>query len=139
MAVLGSFFTHYNYQLVDIIQLNEGNKITLSSKASDFRLQFEEGGEEVELPQHSPFASWKEARRFAGPLPFTFTYLPEKHQVLMIQGVRSNWTPKPVKVLSHHFSFLNQDPFQVGKLANAFMIRGIPYSWEKGKIDQWQP
>ena len=46
-----------------------------------------------------PFSDWKEARRFAGPLPFTFTYNPASKKVLVIEGVRENWKPAPLKVL----------------------------------------
>jgi hypothetical protein len=57
------------------------------------------GGEKIALPEGSPFADWKEARRFAGPLPFTFTYTAKKKQVLIIEGVRENWKPEPVRVI----------------------------------------
>ena len=55
--------------------------------------------EDIALPTASPFADWKEARRFAGPLPFTFTYNKKTKEVLIIEGVRENWTPRPVEVL----------------------------------------
>jgi hypothetical protein len=90
------------------------------------------------LPEHSPFADWKEARRFAGPLPFTFTYNKATKEVLIIEGVRQNWTPKPVKVIDYNFEFLNTIKLKNPVLANAFIINDIPYYWKKGKIEQWK-
>jgi hypothetical protein len=90
------------------------------------------------LPEHSPFADWKEARRFAGPLPFTFTYNKETKEVLIIEGVRQNWTPNPVKVIDYNFDFLSTLKLENPVLANAFIIKNIPYYWKKGKIEKWK-
>jgi hypothetical protein len=87
------------------------------------------------LPEHSPFADWNEARRFAGPLPFTFTYIKETKEVLIIEGVRQNWTPNPVKVIDYNFDFLSTIKLESPVLANAFIIKDIPYNWKKGKIE----
>ena len=105
---------------------------------SDFYVEIETlSDKEIAVPENSPFADWKEARRFAGPLPFTFTYKPETKEVLIIEGVRENWTPKPVKVLNHHFSFFDELKLPEIKLANAFIINNIPYHWKKGRIERW--
>lgn len=93
---------------------------------------------DVALPAGSPFASWQEARRFAGPLPFTFSCGESSKQVLIIEGVRENWTPVPVKVLHSHIRYLDTPQFQEARLANAFLIREIPYYWKKGKMDLWK-
>jgi hypothetical protein len=90
------------------------------------------------LPQNSPFSDWKEARRFAGPLPFTFTYNKKTKEVLVIEGVRENWTPAPVKIKDYNFAFLSSLNLQNSYLANAFIIKNIPYYWKKGKIEQWK-
>ena len=69
----------------------------------------------------------KEARRFAGPLPFTFYYNKEKKEVLIIEGVRENWIPKPIEITKHKVGFIDQFNFKNVHLANAFMIENIPY------------
>jgi hypothetical protein len=79
-----------------------------------------------------------EARKFAGPLPFTFTYNEETNEVLIIEGVRQNWDPKPVKVLDYNFEFLNYLKLENPILANAFIIKNIPYYWKKGKVELWK-
>ena len=138
MEWLGNIFTHYNYTTTDILQTNEDGKRTIKSLKSQFSVQFDDTVEAT-LPPDSPFSDWKEARRFAGPLPFTFTYDAAKKRVLIIEGVRENWTPKPLKIVDCHFDFLNTLPLQNAVLANAFIINDIPYHWKKGKIELWQP
>ena len=135
MSILGNIFTHYNYTRTDIdLQIN-GDHMAITSLQSDIQVMVELNQEDVPLPAGSPFKDWKEARRFAGPLPFTFTYDKIRKEVLMIEGVRENWTPKPVKVLSDHIGFVQS--FTDRRLANAFIIENIPYHWKKGVIDKW--
>ena len=55
-------------------------------------------GKPAPLPEGSPFPDLKEARKFAGPLPFTFDYEEETHSIVRIQGVRQRWNPEPVAV-----------------------------------------
>lgn len=138
MEFFGNIFTHYNYATTDINVTRQNNTINVSSQRSGFNVAVEYGNEEnTPLPHESPFASWKEARRFAGPLPFTFTYDQPNSEVLIIEGVRSNWTPKPVMVIDHHFTFINSLNLNEARLANAFIIQNIPYHWKKGKIEKW--
>lgn len=138
MEFLGNVFTHYNYTTTDIEQEKADGNYVVSSRKSNFEVEVELTDQEVGLPEGSPFLDWKTARRFAGPLPFTFTYLAEKQEVLIIQGMRQNWKPKPVKVLSQRFGWLDQAPFEGAVLANAFMIQDIPYQWQKGKKEVWK-
>jgi uncharacterized protein YqjF (DUF2071 family) len=139
MEFLGNTFTHYNYTTTDIRQKRHHNITEISSDKSAFAIRIEESeSENVALPAGSPFTDWKEARRFAGPLPFTFTVNKDKRQVLIIEGVRENWTPTPVKVIECNFSFLEKMNLQNIKLANAFIIRNIPYYWKKGKVEKWK-
>ncbi len=46
----------------------ERNYVTVSNLSDG------EGSRQLILPKGTPFGNWKEARRYAGPLPFTFTY-----------------------------------------------------------------
>jgi hypothetical protein len=138
MELLGNIFTHYNYTTTDIRQIRQNGTTVISSHKSEFSIRINDSGnDEMALPPGSPFADWKEARRFSGPLPYTFTWLPTENQVLTIEGVRENWKPQPVKVLQHEFSFINNFAFVGARLANAFIIRDIPYYWKRGKTEQW--
>lgn len=138
MELFGNIFTHYNYSTTDIAQNKKKHITEISSTKSGFKVEIESSDDEnISLPAGSPFDDWKEARRYAGPLPFTFTYNPTDKKVLIIEGVRENWKPSPVKVLNYNFSFIDKLHFSDARLANAFIIRNIPYYWKKGKIEQW--
>jgi len=58
--------------------------------------------------------------------------------VLIIEGVRENWTPRPVEVVKQHVGFIEEKKFSGIVLANAFLIENIPYYWKKGKIEKWK-
>jgi len=139
MEFFGNIFTHYNYTTTDIVQVKQNNRTEIFSKQSGFKILVEEASEEnISLPAGSPFANWKEARRFAGPLPFTFTTTLDGRKVLIIEGVRENWIPMPIRVIDYRFSFLENLNIPDIKLANAFVIENIPYYWKKGKVEQWK-
>jgi uncharacterized protein YqjF (DUF2071 family) len=138
MAVLGNVFTHYNYQTTDISFQQHGEIIEVQSSKSNLSVKVKAGDSDIALPAHSPFKDWKEARRFAGPLPFTFTYNAEKKEVLIIEGVREDWTPKPVEVIESHVGFVDRLQLKGAVLANAFVITNIPYYWKKGRKDAWK-
>ena len=138
MEFMGNIFTHYNYTTIDINQSETDGIKELSSIKSKFKLTLDQAEQDVSLPENSPFSNWKEARRYAGPLPFTFTYNKETKEVLIIEGVRQNWTPSPVKIIDYKFEFLDTIKLQNPILANAFVIRNIPYHWKKGKIELWK-
>ena len=137
MEWLGNIFTKYSYATTDIVVKKEPGTTTISSLKSDFRLQLITGEKEVELPTGSPFEDWREARRFVGPLPFTFSYDDASKQMLIIEGVRTNWHPTPVTVHSYEFSFLQTLHLKNFQLANAFEIKNVPYYWKQGVIVSW--
>lgn len=138
MAVLGNIFTHYNYVQTDISCHANAGQTTIVSKSSGIEIIVDTGQAAASLPVGSPFADWKEARRFAGPLPFTFTYNQLRKEVLIIEGVRENWTPKPIQVIKQEIGFINSMHLPGLVLANAFMIENIPYYWKKGRIERWK-
>ena len=138
MEFFGNMFTHYKYTTTDIVQVTSGNLKALRSEQSSFQLSIEETDAEIALPENSPFTDWKDARKFAGPLPHTFTVNRKDRTILTILGVRKNWKPTPVKVVDHQFEFLDQFQFKDIVLANAFEIKNVPYYWEKGKIEKWK-
>jgi hypothetical protein len=139
MAFFGNIFTHYNYRRTDVSIKTSAAATEISSKRSKLHVLTTEGKGPVPLPEGSPFADWKEARRYAGPLPFTFTYNAPKKEVLIIEGVREDWHPEPVRVKDYSIGFLEELGLADLPLANAFRIRNIPYHWKKGKRDPWIP
>lgn len=138
MELLGNVFTKYAYTTTDILCKSSRNYAEISSKRSKFNLSYKRIEDEpIPLPEGSVFPSWKEARRFAGPLPFTFNVDTKEHKVLIVEGVREDWKPQPIEVLFQSFDFLKQFHFKNIFLSNAFEIRNIPYAWKKGRIDRW--
>ena len=137
MEFFGNIFTHYNYTTTDIQQTTNGNSRIIESQRSKFNVIIEKTDNAIQIPEHSPFSDWKDARKFAGPLPFTFTFDNIEKTVLIIEGIRQNWKPEPLKITHYNFEFLNSLKLQNIVLANAFEIRNIPYHWKKGKIEKW--
>ncbi|MFV0566418.1 MAG: DUF2071 domain-containing protein [Flavobacteriaceae bacterium] len=137
MKFLGNIFTHYNYTTTDIGQITNGNFRTIKSEQSKFQVTIEQTNNNIQIPEESPFTNWKDARKFAGPLPHTFTYNKTDKTVLIIEGVRQNWNPKPIKIEGYNFGFLNNLKLQNVVLANAFEIKNVAYYWKKGKIEKW--
>lgn len=138
MSVLGNIFTHYKYTTTDIDFKRNEDKISIISEKSDLEIEVNLNNNNVNLPDNSPFKDWKEARRFAGPLPFTFSYNKKNKEVLIIEGVRENWIPKPIEITKNKVGFIKQFNFKEVVLANAFMIENIPYYWKKGKTEIWK-
>lgn len=139
MEFLGNIFTNYNYATTDILQNKRNGLTEIESIGSNFKISIDtQQAEHIPLPENSPFEDWKAARRFAGPLPFTFTYNEQTKAVLSIEGVRTNWIPEPIRITAHQVSFLEDLKVENAVLANAFMITNIPYYWKKGKIEIWK-
>lgn len=138
MEILGNIFTHYNYTTTDVDIILKDHFREINSNHSGLQIKIGTTTGKETLPGGSPFKDWITARKFAGPLPFTFTYNHEKKEVLIIEGVRQNWTPQPVSVCNYHISFLKNLNLKDLVLANAFIIQNIPYYWKKGKIERWK-
>jgi len=143
MEILGNAMTHYHYTTADIRASRTGNELSVVCKSADgrtdatVRVSTALPEDSLPLPSGSPFASWKEARRFAGPLPFTFDYETGTQRMLIVQGVREHWEPTPVQVQEAEVAFVHGSLFGGAPpvLANAFIVEDIPYRWEKGRVD----
>lgn len=137
MEFWGNIFTHYNYTTTDIKFTRDRNIVSVFSESSKLDISVRTADENIDLPPNTPFSNWVEARRYAGPLPFTFTYNDKTKEVLIIEGVRQNWTPKPVEVLKDKIGFIQDKKLKNVVLANAFMVENVPYHWKKGRKELW--
>ncbi len=138
MVCLGNLMTGYNYRLVETALSQAGDEFHVKTSLPDGKvtldLKFRTGGDPA-LPPESPFPDWRTARRFAGPMPFTFS--PEADgSFVVIEGSRDTWTPGPVEVLDWKVAMFGEAPFRDARpvLANAFMVEDISYRWEKGRV-----
>jgi hypothetical protein len=138
MVRFGNYLTHYNYRLaaVDLKMQNQRMEIRVQTPraAANLRVVADFRSGPAPLPEGSPFGDWHEARLFAGPLPFTFDYERETHSIVMIEGVRQDWKPQPIRVEVLENTFFQQPPFAGTKaiLANAFHMENIEYQWRRG-------
>jgi uncharacterized protein YqjF (DUF2071 family) len=135
MQLLGNIFTHYQYTTTDIKYARIGSHTIISSVKSGFNIDIDDAAIDIALPLASPFGGWAEARKFAGPLPFTFTYLARENKILIVEGVRQHWVPDPIHIADYNFRFLKDLNLQSAVLANAFQIFDVPYFWKKGKTE----
>lgn len=138
MAVFGNLLTHYNYRTARVRAEEQGTnwevEIRTPDAEADLHVVADLASEPEAPPSGSPFADLREARRFAGPLPFTFDYEPESHSIVRIEGIRKHWDPRPVNVRILENTFLTRTPFKEAGpvLANAFHVGAVPYRWERG-------
>lgn len=135
MKAMGNLLTEYNYTYTPLEVSQNTGSIQLFSPHSGFSLKANINDEQPNLPAQSPFKDWREARRFAGPMPYTFTYKKQSNQVLSIKGVRTNWKPRPIEIDSYKAPFLSNLKIGEGVLASAFIVENIPYHWETGQLD----
>jgi hypothetical protein len=136
MELLGNLFTRYRYVKTDVRVNNDNNRLLIDSQNTGLAIKVNLTGD-AGLPEGSPFSRWEDARKYSGPLPFTFTCEAEKKRVLIVEGVRSDWKPEPVRVLRHEIPFLSALGHDNAILAIAFVVRNIPYRWKKGTAEAW--
>jgi hypothetical protein len=140
MVVSGNLLTHYAYQHCRVSCREDGGELRVKIATLEARADLEVSADLAHLPgslpEGTPFESERDARRFAGPLPYTFDYEKETGSIIMIRGVRENWNPQPVRVTVTRCTFLDQEPFcrATPRLANAFYLRDVPYRWERGVV-----
>jgi hypothetical protein len=139
MAWAGNRLTHYNYRLCQVAREQSAGeitwRITTKNAEADLDVTARIGGAPAALPAGSPFANEAEARRFAGPLPYTFDYERETNSIIAIHALRQRWNPRPVEVEVRQNTFLEREPFRSARpiLANAFYVSDVPYCWERGR------
>jgi hypothetical protein len=137
IVIAGNLLTHYRYVHCQADIEERGGvlrcRIRTPLRDADLDVSADLTGPAA-LPPGSPFATACEARRFAGPLPYTFSYEPETRSIIRVQGVRSAWDPQPVAVEVRTATFFERPPFDATSplLAAAFHVRNVPYRWERG-------
>lgn len=142
MRRFGNLLTHYAYELSSCrIQRTAGTyavEIRTSNANADLHVEADISADAASLPPGSPFADFREARKFAGPLPFTFDYEQQTRSIIRVEGVRQHWNPRPVSVKVHQNTFLEGQLFRASgaTLANAFYLENVPYSWKPGVREQ---
>jgi len=139
MVRLGNLMTGYEYRLVKVDIDTHGTTTRVRTTRADgglsLDLTYDDRGGDIALPADSPFPDWRTARRFAGPMPFTFSPRADGSFVV-IEGKRADWTPRPVELKSWQVALFGEPPLNGSAplAANAFAVDGIPYHWKRGRI-----
>lgn len=139
MATFGNLFTHYNYLRADVKTSIDPSRyevrIDTPEHAADLHVIADLTSRPAALPEGSPFRTMKDARAFAGPLPYTFDYERESGKMVVIKGLRQAWDPVPVHVDVRKVTYLEQPAFAGARLANAFYLESVPYAWKAGRLE----
>lgn len=139
MKVAGNTLTHYNYRKADVELHSTPERLDITIRTPDAEADLEVSADLTSIPASLPgssvFPDVEMARRFAGPLPFTFDYEKETNSIVMIEGVRREWKPQPVTVTVKTCTFFDLPMFNGAQpiLSNAFYLRDVPYEWRKGR------
>ncbi len=139
MVFLGNLMTGYQYSYVKLLTEQFGSETRVRTALTDgtptLDLTYDTGIKDAPLPMGSPFKDWRSARRFAGPMPFTFSPEPDG-SFIVVEGSRTEWVPRPVVVKDWHVGLFSEGPLRGVEpiLANAFTVENVAYRWEKGRI-----
>lgn len=139
MVCLGNLMTGYNYRHIGLRMEQSGSETRVTTSLADGKttldVKFDSDPAGPRLPDRSPFADWRAARRFAGPMPFTFGS-EANGSFVVVEGARADWRPRPVEVKAWSVGIFNEAPFRGVEpvLANAFVVENVSYRWEKGRI-----
>lgn len=132
MVFFGNLFTHYNYEYLPFQIQKQGQSIEITS-TDNLCIRGLENHPNPRQGMHV-FPNVKEARKFAGPMPYTFTYDAPNQRVISVKGQRKNWQPEPIFIEEYQIPYLTQ--FETKPLlANAFITQNIDYEWNKGMVD----
>ncbi len=139
MVLGGNLFSRYNHRparigsrvVADTLEF----KVLSADGHADLRVRADLAGRPAPLPPDSPFADARDARRFAGPLPYTFEHGPRTGTVIVVKATRTRWDPVPVTVEVPRLTFFEHGPFagSTPVLANAFHVAAVDYGWESGR------
>lgn len=135
MKWLGNWFTSYNYELARVHTGLRGAsyevRVETPGGVADLAVRAELDRTNV-LPEGSVFSSVDEARRFAGPMPHTFSYDRQRDEMMVVKGVRAGWKPTSVAVTVSQAAYTHQISPNA-RLANAFYVENIDYAWAAGE------
>jgi Uncharacterized conserved protein (COG2071) len=140
MVALGNLLTHYRYRLAIITAEERCGRLAVrvrtTAREADLDLVADLSSTPAPLPPDSPFVDVAEARRFAGPLPYTFDYERSSGSIVVVRATREHWNPEPIGVEVHEATFLDSPTFfgERPTLANAFHVENVDYRWERGEL-----
>lgn len=127
LALTGNVFTRYGWNYVTVETRVAGARYEVRTPSLHLVARLDRGA----LPPDSPFTDLDDARRFAGPMPYTFEHEPETSSLVVVRGNRDRWTPRPVEV-----DVIRCDFCTGGTLASAFVVEDVEYRWNRGRREK---
>lgn len=138
MALGGNLLTGYRYRLARLRLRVEGDRLesTVDSRDGTADLTVTADLRPAPPPASSPFVDLAAARRFAGPLPYTFGYAERRRAIVVVRAHRTAWRPEPVAVRVERLTYFDHGPFAGSRpvLANAFHVADLEYGWRRGRM-----
>jgi Uncharacterized conserved protein (COG2071) len=140
MVLFGNLLTRYRYRLAQVSVTERPGELEVAigtpGAEADLHVVADLASRPAPLPAGSPFSSLDEARRFAGPLPYTFDYEASTRGLVAVRALRTAWDPQPVEVDVRRATFFESGPFRDLEpvLANAFHVADVDYRWERGTV-----
>ena len=141
MVRLGNVFTHYSYSRANVtIRDDDGRfeiRVRTPRSEADLHVVADLTSRPSSLPPGSPFRTMDDARSFAGPLPYTFSYDAQAEKMVVIKGLRQAWDPQPIHVEIKEATYLGRSSFADAdiRFANAFYVENVPYAWKPGTLE----
>jgi hypothetical protein len=138
MVFFGNLLTHYHYRRCQATVKREEDRLTVEIRTpaghANVKAVARLDESEPRLPAGTVFETLPDARRFAGPLPFTFDYETPTDSIIVIKGERQEWNPRLVPVEVEQLRFFDHPCFAGarGILSSAFYVHDIPYHWQRG-------
>ncbi|OLB74214.1 MAG: hypothetical protein AUI14_24385 [Actinobacteria bacterium 13_2_20CM_2_71_6] len=138
MVLGGNLLTRYHYRLGSIDLRVRGSRLLATVHSRDGHADLAVAADLAEapagIPAGSPFATAHDARRFAGPLPYTFDHEEATRSMIVVKAYRSRWQPEPVAVEVRRMTFFEYGPFAGTRpvLAQAFHVADLEYGWHRG-------
>ena len=130
MALGGRILTHYAYRKVRATVARDHGAVHVTT-SSGLKVVV---GEEAELPAGSVFVDAAEARRYAGPMPFTFASVRGGRAIVRVEGSRVHWEPRLVAPRSVGAPFLHRLAPEAVPAA-AFLVEHVDYKWKRGVVE----
>ena len=129
MVIGGKLLTHYGYRQARTKVGREKDKLQVTTSTGlDLTVRLDSS----ELPSGSVFTDWHEARRYAGPMPYTFGSEDDGRSIMRVQGVRTHWNPRPVTPVLVSAPLIANLLVGPPALASAFLVENVDYSWKRG-------
>jgi uncharacterized protein YqjF (DUF2071 family) len=142
MVRFGNLFTRYGYRHAAVQIASDEERLEIrvrtANREADVHVTADLANRPAPLPSGSPFRTLDDARTFAGPLPYTFSYDGHARRMVVVKGLRQAWDPQPVRVDVKEATYLEQAPFAGAdvRLANAFWVKDVPYAWKPGTLEE---